>query len=660
MAVSLFLGQIFQAFDNNGNPLASGTVEFYEVGTSTPKVVYSDKNTTTSIGSTITLDANGRKKIFLKDDYKAIFKDSLGNEIDTQDGGINAVSASESSSDNLIQNFSFETDSDSDGQPDNWDVTVYTGGTQTLDTTDQTHEATSIKFVSTGNGGGNIISESFIGISNSVALKCHFDLKSSVVDVRNLVQVTWYDSAKVSISSSVFYDNSTTNPTSWTRKCNAVIPPSTARYCKLEMYGCHSSDSTSGTTWFDNVYMTQSNKDVVGADIASAATLLANIPGDKHDVTGTTGITAIESFGKGSIKTLQFDGALTITNHATDLIIPGGNYTTSAGDIIQVHEYDDAKHRIISVTPSDGNPVAVDRAGIVAAGAISSGGIDSSGMFAAGVVDQSAIGSSAVGQGELKTTTASSSTAIGTNSSGSLALTGGLYSWWTMSSNKSVSNQPNAGFGSGDTAGGTIGLVNTDGGSSVTFYIDERYVQASPPYETNDGPIPLFCYVKIKKGRGELHGITVAPDPTWAYHGPTDINANIKRNGKEFKILTELEAEKGQAQVKKDLVSAILSGNTEIKEYIQDRLKNDKRVQVEVTKDFKNSDMDTHPHPWMLEKNSGFDIALLDPQNTLDLYDLHCCGENVLKMIEDGTVKIDNQPLQRIVPNGMKCYGYKF
>jgi len=74
--------------------------------------------------------------------------------------------------------------------------------------------------------------------------------------------------------------------------------------------------------------------------------------------------------------------------------------------------------------------------------------------------------------------------------------------------------------------------------------------------------------------------------------------------------------------------------------------------------------METHPHPWIgnrkpRERYEGFDqsgnsvgmfqepdyeIALLDPQETLPLLMLHEGGDSVFKMIEEGIIKVDNAP----------------
>ena len=75
-----------------------------------------------------------------------------------------------------------------------------------------------------------------------------------------------------------------------------------------------------------------------GADIASAATCdLATATGDYVDITGTTGITAFGTVSAGMRFLLQFDDAVTITHHATSLILPGGaDITTAAGDVLMM------------------------------------------------------------------------------------------------------------------------------------------------------------------------------------------------------------------------------------------------------------------------------------------------------------------------------------
>jgi len=77
-----------------------------------------------------------------------------------------------------------------------------------------------------------------------------------------------------------------------------------------------------------------------GADVASAAVLTLGDDGNYFDVTGTTAITSIATVGVGTVIKLHFDGALTLTHHSTDLVLPGGaNITTAAGDEAEFVEY---------------------------------------------------------------------------------------------------------------------------------------------------------------------------------------------------------------------------------------------------------------------------------------------------------------------------------
>jgi len=73
-------------FHANGVPLASGTIEFFIADTSTPQDVYSD-NTGTVLGTTVTLNSEGRPPSYIFRDtgvrYKYILKNSSGTTIET-------------------------------------------------------------------------------------------------------------------------------------------------------------------------------------------------------------------------------------------------------------------------------------------------------------------------------------------------------------------------------------------------------------------------------------------------------------------------------------------------------------------------------------------------------------------------------------------------
>ncbi len=92
---------------------------------------------------------------------------------------------------------------------------------------------------------------------------------------------------------------------------------------------------TASGAWTHSGTVTMSGKSmywVKGADIASASPLVIGSDGNYFDVTGTTGFAAM-TVPAGMLFMLQFDGALTLTHHATNLNLPGGaNITTAAGD----------------------------------------------------------------------------------------------------------------------------------------------------------------------------------------------------------------------------------------------------------------------------------------------------------------------------------------
>lgn len=79
-----------QYFDNNGDPLSSGTITTFIAGTSTPLATYSDVGLTTPNGNPVPLNAAGRPTsgaIVLTPgaSYKFIVKDSTGSTIATYD-----------------------------------------------------------------------------------------------------------------------------------------------------------------------------------------------------------------------------------------------------------------------------------------------------------------------------------------------------------------------------------------------------------------------------------------------------------------------------------------------------------------------------------------------------------------------------------------------
>lgn len=104
-----------------------------------------------------------------------------------------------------------------------------------------------------------------------------------------------------------------------------------------------------------------------GADIASATALPILTDGNYFDVTGTTTVTSFNSTGVvGTVIKLHFDAALTLTHHATNLILPGAaNITTAAGDEAEFVEYESGKYRCTVYTKASGQPIVSSSGGRV-------------------------------------------------------------------------------------------------------------------------------------------------------------------------------------------------------------------------------------------------------------------------------------------------------
>ena len=100
-----------------------------------------------------------------------------------------------------------------------------------------------------------------------------------------------------------------------------------------------------------------------GADVVSANALALGTDGNYFDITGTTAITSIGTLGAGTVVKLHFDAALTLTHHATDLILPGGdNITTAAGDEAEFVEYATGLWRCTNYVPAAFVPAVIGQA----------------------------------------------------------------------------------------------------------------------------------------------------------------------------------------------------------------------------------------------------------------------------------------------------------
>lgn len=336
-----------QWFNSSGAPLSGGKVYTYIPGTSTAKNTYSDYLGTTANANPVILDSRGEATIYWDGSYKVVVKDSNDVTIYTLDnhggGSVEDVSTQRS----IVLNYSFEDDDDGDGVPDHWAVTLYTNGTQTLDSSagGQIHGAKSIKFTSTGTGGGYAESDLFLAHEGE-SVTATWAMKSSDAGVRNLVELVWYDRSQNVLSTSSIYDNSTTNPTSFTDTRGTATAPTNARFAKIRITGCHSSDTTVGSTWFDDVRIDQGVVTLTGTQTLTNKTieLSGSLSSIKAAASGFTRISPNFCYKTSgvSLTSLTLSACTTITSPAADAtaLLVFVNAIARAGNAVAQRESD--------------------------------------------------------------------------------------------------------------------------------------------------------------------------------------------------------------------------------------------------------------------------------------------------------------------------------
>lgn len=165
----------------------------------------------------------------------------------------------------LVTNGSFEVDSDSDGFPDQWTRTLYTGGAFALvdDTgtgANSAHGLKAIKFThpgGAGKGGGEIVThaDTYIEASPNRPYLLTWQNKNSVAGVTNSVEVIEYDATQTNLSTQVIF-SATSNPTTWTLMRSRFMPADPlTRYIKIRFKCGETSASTAGTIFIDNVQL---------------------------------------------------------------------------------------------------------------------------------------------------------------------------------------------------------------------------------------------------------------------------------------------------------------------------------------------------------------------------------------------------------------------
>ncbi len=248
-----------------------------------------------------------------------------------------------------------------------------------------------------------------------------------------------------------------------------------------------------------------------------------------------------------------------------------------------------------------------------------------------GVVTEGNIASGAIHRAQLSTATAQSSvSAGGALENFTFNLVGSTYSMFSTSANWSNSGDGTIWWtigGGGQVGLGQLGLAFLTAGGGTgggIVWINENYINSSPPYNFGEA----FIYVAYDS-QGKIIGISAALDPTWAHHGPHSIvPTHWSKAGKPFIYQDMLDGV---------IFSEAMKDKARRLAYLKGELTKE-RGEVEITIDYKDADMHTHPHPF--GSNAIAQVVLMHPDSACNngLVDMLKAGHaaEIVKMIEDG------------------------
>lgn len=193
-------------------------------------------------------------------------------------------------------------------------------------------------------------------------------------------------------------------------------------------------------------------------------------------------------------------------------------------------------------------------------------------------------------------------------------------------------------------------------GSGGTQYAQQRYVQASPPYDLGDGQIPLFMFALVDNTTGDIIALYVAQEAPWHYNGPTYIAADFyDSKGVGFQRRPQVLVDTT------DIVTQFNAGTPAQRIALLNKMRADKQIDVEVTQSIKNADMNLIPHPFIGNDLTGKTVVMLDPMAsaTQDLFENHLIGQwhkdidGPNELLHAGYLKIGNTEINRARPNGV-------
>ncbi len=388
---------ISQLFDSSGDPLSGGTIQGYEAGTTTPKLLYlsrDDCNQTINGSLSLTLPADGSTFLWFDDATKTklVIKDSGGSIIphgtkDYLSGEFDLTSSSLTLGGvlNLSQGANIASAATTNIGAATGNYVVVTGTTtitalgtaqagaerlvQFDNTLTLTYNATSLILPGSANittAAGDVAHFLSLGSGNWNAVRYYRRNGYPIVAHNDFVYMSTKgaDIASTSVMDLSASTGDYVNVTGTTPIDNlGIMTPGTRRLLRFSTAvilahhagafilptGSNITTANGDTAEFlsigSGIWLCLGYNRIDGsyvgmqksADIASATTTdLSTATGFFVDVTGTTTITGLGTVPSGRMITVRFTGALTLTHNGTSLILPGAaNIVTVAGDTAQ-------------------------------------------------------------------------------------------------------------------------------------------------------------------------------------------------------------------------------------------------------------------------------------------------------------------------------------
>jgi hypothetical protein len=253
------------------------------------------------------LDSAGVKEIWYDVKVDIREKTSAGVVIrDTLNLDPNASQASVQGF-NLAQNGSFEIDATSDGQPDNWTITPYSGSSIAITESVVRHGTKALEFNAAGasSGGGTATSSKF-PVTEGSDVSVSWSFYANNATTTNTFQIKWYDEDDVLQSTSTLtMPSSGSVPTSWTEYKEVVTADSAATQGEIVLVGIASGGSNkTSKAYFDGIQIIQLDDNIV--TLARTQTLTSK--------TLTAPLLTSPTFSGGQIATFNVSLGGTISN----------------------------------------------------------------------------------------------------------------------------------------------------------------------------------------------------------------------------------------------------------------------------------------------------------------------------------------------------------